>query len=59
MSRDNAEVSPVQAILSLAATAGIVLLIPFAILFVGAPVALALRLIVDAFAWLAGAVFGW
>lgn len=42
----------VQALTSLAAATGIALLVPFAILLVGSPVALAVRALIDAIGWL-------
>ena len=47
------ERSFLQGLISLAGAAGIALLVPFAILLIGLPVALAVRGIVEAIAWLA------
>jgi hypothetical protein len=41
---------------SLAAVCGIVLLVPFVILLIGAPIALAIRVLIEAIGWLAAVV---
>jgi hypothetical protein len=46
----------IDALISLAATSGIVLLVPFAILLVGLPIALLVRGLLEACSWLAALV---
>ncbi len=41
-----------QALTSVAAATGIALLVPFAILLVGSPIALAVRALIDAIVWM-------
>jgi hypothetical protein len=48
----------VQGLVSLAGAVGIALLVPFAILLVGLPVALAVRGTVEAISWLLALIFG-
>lgn len=55
---EDAEFGRLDKIVSLLAAGAMAMLIPFAILLVGAPIALAVRLISDALVWVAGVVFG-
>ena len=47
---------PLDALLSLAGVAGIALLVPFAVLLVGIPVALGVRALLEVLQWLLSAV---
>ena len=47
----------IQTLLSLAGASGLVLLVPFAILLVGVPVALVVRWLAEAIGWLFNLVF--
>jgi hypothetical protein len=47
----------VDALISLAAACGIVLLVPFVILLIGIPIALAVRGLVEALGWLIALIF--
>jgi hypothetical protein len=52
--RSGAERTFLQGLVSLAGAAGIALLVPFAILLVGLPIALSIRGVLELFGWLFG-----
>jgi hypothetical protein len=58
--RDGPRVAPtlINALTSFAGAAGIALLAPVAILLIGTPVVLAVRVLLEAIGWLFGAVVG-
>lgn len=55
---NDAEFGRLNKLASLLAVAALAMFIPFAILLVGAPIALAIRVVSDAIGWLSGVAFG-